>query len=137
MVSNAKNMTPVGSMKKVADEPAKPKKEKKAKPVYPAVAALPKDGKLDAVPGPDFRFDYYAPVKRTTFKSDELYLRHKANELRWRASGLDKKADEAKLLGSTADRAKAKRLQKMQAKMADLRAELEKQGIDVDALLKK
>ncbi len=122
-------MAKTKTAKKVA-----PKKEIPVKKETPSFE-IP-DGGLDVAMPEEFEFGEYKPLKKKEFQADHLYFSHRAIELSVRAEAFEAKAEEAKLLGSGKDRSKAKRLQKMQLKMEELRRELEEQGIDVDELLK-
>lgn len=112
----------------------KPPKEKKTRVEHPAVAALGKDQLLEAIPE-DFDSSKHAPIKRSQFKEDHLFFSYRAQLARAAAARFDKLAEQAKQVGNRADRAKANKLVKMQAKFAELRKTLEASGIDVDALL--
>ena len=128
-----------------ADKAAKPKKteeELKAERIaahearnHPAIAGN-SDVKLKELP-PDWDFDAFNPVKRKNFEKDDVFYEYKVSECEWKARKYKEKAEEARTLGSAADRGKAKRLRSMQEKMAELRAELEAQGVNVDELLAK
>lgn len=84
---------------------------------------------------PDYNFTSHKPLKKKDFASDEFFFNYKAEELIAKADLWKAKAEEARKLGSTKDRAKAKRLIKMQETMAQLRKQLEAQGINVDELM--
>ena len=98
---------------------------------HPAITA---ETKLKEVPE-DFNFKKHNPIKRKNFEREEFYFDYKVLECDYHRDMYLKRAEEARTLGSTTDRAKAKRLRSMQEKMAELRQQLESQGIDVDKLL--
>ena len=83
----------------------------------------------------NFSFETHKAIKRKAFAADHLFFGHKAAELRFKADRFEAKATEAKAMGGSKDRAAAKRLQRMQAKMGELRDQLEEQGVNVDELL--
>jgi len=82
-----------------------------------------------------FDFAKNKPLKKTDFKNEDLFFEYKAAECDAKAIVFRAKAEESKKLGSTKDRAKAKRLLKMQEKMAELREQLEADGVNVEELL--
>ncbi len=89
-----------------------------------------------AVPD-DFNFKDYKTLKKKNFKDDELYYRHRAEEMEFKREAFVVKADEAKRLGSSSDRRKKKQIVKLQVKVTELKQLLTDRGIDVEALLKK
>lgn len=108
------------------------KKEKKHTPAF----LVPKE-KFDVAVPEGFVFGKHKTLKKNMFQADHLYFTHRAADLASRSEQFVVKAEEAKRLGSGKERNKAKRLRKMQEKMAELRKELEDQGIDVNELLKE
>jgi hypothetical protein len=81
-------------------------------------------------------------LSRESFANESLWLQFRASRLRARAAEMIAKADqleqEAKntaQFGDPAKRAQVKRIQKLAGALAELRATLEKEGIDVSALL--
>lgn len=112
------------------------KKEPKAKrAVHPLVGN--DDVKVypfKSTPG-DFDWKSHKPLKKKDFASDDGFFIYKAEEFEAKAKAFRTQAEEAKKMGSTKDRAKAKRLVKMQEKMAELMKQLQAQGIDTEALL--
>lgn len=113
------------------DGAEKPKRD--PKPMHPAIQ---EDTKLTELPA-DYDMDRHAPIlKKNWLKEDEFYeYRAKGHDhlaAKWR-----ERAEESKRMGTGADRAAKKRLTKMTAKVAELRASLEASGVDVDALLKQ
>jgi hypothetical protein len=84
----------------------------------------------------NFSFAQHKTLKRKNFATDELYYLHRATEMTFKADAFKTKATEAKSLGANrATHGKAKRLVRLQDKIAELKAQLTEQGIDVDALL--
>ncbi len=127
-------------MARKKDQPAKPTetktKSKSAKTVFPSVGN--KDAKVypftKTVPK-DFDFKVHKPLKKRDFASDHLFYEFRALEMDNKAVTFRKQAEEAKTLGSSQDRGRAKRLVKMTEKMDELKQQLEAQGVDVKALL--
>lgn len=107
---------------------------KAAKEKVERVAYTIPEGGLESVPE-DFSRKLHKPLKKADFKEEHVYLNMRADELELKVKALREDAKLSKELGSTADRAKAKRLRAMQTRMAELKKELSSQGIDVDALL--
>lgn len=110
-----------------APEAEKPPKLEKS--VYP----IPEGG-LEKMPD-DFDPKLHKPIKRTDFKDETVWFELKAVEHDKKAVSYRAQAKMYSKLGSIKDRAKAKRLIQMQGRIAELKDELEKQGIDVDAIL--
>lgn len=104
------------------------KKVKKNRAQYP----IPEGG-LEGVPA-DFDRKKFKPLKKKDFKNEADFLELRATNLEEAAKRL---RDEAKAVraGGGKDKGKAKRLVAMTKKMADLKASLEAEGIDVAALL--
>lgn len=94
------------------------------------------DAKYDVAMPDGFDFNHNKPLRRKNFTHDALFFEHKAAEMNFKATRFRGQAAEAKALGSRADRAKAKKLQRLNGKMAELVAELRAQGVDTDVLLK-
>lgn len=88
-----------------------------------------------AVPN-GFNFKDYKSLKKKNFKTDELYYRHRAEEMEFKREAFVVKADEAKKLGSSSDQRKKKQIVKLQAKIVELKQLLTDQGIDVKTLLR-
>lgn len=95
--------------------------------------AIKDDTKLKELP-PDYDYFKHASIKRKNWESDHLFFGYKANEHEARAAKFRQVADECKKMGGVKERAKAKRLFKMQEKMQELEKQLREQGIDVDAM---
>ncbi len=89
---------------------------------------------FDGVPD-DFDASKHSSLKKKDFKLDHMYFTYRADHLEATVKDMRSKAELAKKLGSSKDRAKAKRLVKMQSKMKELREQLVAQGVDVDGIL--
>lgn len=85
----------------------------------------------------DFDYKAHRPLKKVDFRADHFFFAYKASEAEYRAADFRDREEEARTLGSSKERGKAKRLIKMQEKMEELRASLESDGVDVDAVLTK
>jgi hypothetical protein len=114
-----------------ADKADKPARVKKSKPEFPGL----EDGKLKVAVPSGWEWGKFKPLKRSAFEAEYLHLEHKAAELQAKAQTLLEKAEESKKMGAGKERGKAKRLIKLQERMAELRETLEKEGVDVNALL--
>ena len=115
----------------------KPKKAKRI--AYPTLNVEEGDnGKattpLDAIPE-DYDSKKHLPLRRKDFSDESMWFDMKADEYDGKAAAFRKQAADWRAMGSKADRAKAKRLIAMKAKMAELEAALKAEGIDTDALL--
>jgi len=88
----------------------------------------------DAVPE-GFSFKVNKPLKKRDFSADHLFFSYRAEEMDIKAAAFRAQAEEAKKIGSSADRNRVKRVLKLQEKMDELKAQLTAQGIDVQALL--
>lgn len=119
----------------------KPKKVKVPAPNYLDLPAakplLDEEGRLKAVPT-DYDYDKHATLKKGDFAQAHLFLDWKATAIERHAAELVKRAqemrtesDNARKFGDPALRSKAKKVEKMKAKLAELMAELEKQGVSV------
>lgn len=82
----------------------------------------------------DFNPKLHAPFGKNDFKTDGDYLRHRGDVLKAKSEQLYGEARLADKMGSRSDRAKAKQLQKMQTKMAELRQQLIDAGVNIDEL---
>jgi len=126
-------------MAKNKKEAAKPtqKAPKKGRPVFDLVGS--KDAKVypfqTSVPD-GYDFAAHKSLKKRDFAAEWLYLEFRAKDMDYRAEKFRKQAEASKKLGSVADRAKAKRLVRLQDKMEELKKQLQEQGVDVDSLLK-
>jgi len=124
------------SAKPGTDAPAA-KKEKPKRIMHPALNC-DEDGKpttpVDAVPE-DFDSKVHMPLRRKDFSAEHLYFEMKAAECDRKAAEYRAAAEESKKMGSSKDRARIKRLKKMQAQMAALEAQLEAEGIDVSDII--
>lgn len=120
------------------DKPTKPVKAKKpGRANHPLVNS--KDTSVfpfKALPD-DFAFDTMKGLKKKSFATEAAYYDYRAKEMDHKATKFRAQAEEAKNVGSGAERNKAKKLVKLQSKMAELKAQLEAQGVDVNELLKK
>lgn len=76
----------------------------------------------------------HKPLLRKHFANEVLFFSWRAHTFRLKAAEFDKKAEDAKRVGSKADQAKLRRLQKMREQMAKLEAALTEAGIDIDEL---
>lgn len=83
-----------------------------------------------------FDFKVHKSLKKRDFAADHLYYLYRAKELDSKAAAFRKQAEEAEKLGSVKDRGRMKRLVKLQDKVAELKQQLEDQGVDVEELLK-
>lgn len=93
-----------------------------------------KEVKLEAVPK-EYNSGVHRPLLKDNFKDESYYFVYKAELHEAKAADYRKQAEDFKKLGDSGDRKKAKRLLTMQKRMADLKAELEAQGVDVSALM--
>jgi len=133
----AKEQKPAATTK-VAAKPTQKKKEKsKGRPVFGLVGN--KDEKIypfkAAVPE-GYNFKEFKPLKKKDFVDDATYLEYRAAECEAKAVAFKAQAEEARKIGSSKDKQKAKRLIKLQEKMDELKKQLQDQGIDVESLLK-
>lgn len=78
-----------------------------------------------------FDWESHPPLLRKWFQIDWQHLVHRAEGHDHEAAKLRDKAEKLKSFGSQKDRAKMTRLTNMRNKMAELRRELESEGIDV------
>ncbi len=106
-----------------------PKAEKVEKVKFP----IPEGGFLK-VPE-NFDPKNHKPLLRKAFKEDAIFFDWKADLAGLACKRYRLRAEESRKFGNIADRTKARKIMKMQDKIADLRKELEGQGIDVDSLL--
>lgn len=93
------------------------------------------DAKYEVALPDGFDFNEHKLLRRKNFVNDALYFEHRALHLEHRAAAFRGMAAEAKAFGSREDRARAKKLQRMNDQMAELRKQLESSGVDVSALL--
>lgn len=117
-------------------EKKKSRKGRTAKPDY--VLPVNDEGQpillTDVIPS-DYNPETHS-LKKSHFQEEYHYLLFKASEYEAKAATMRHEAEELKKLGSAEDRAKAKRLLAMSQRMAELRAQLEAAGYDVDAMMK-
>lgn len=83
-----------------------------------------------------FDFKVHKSLKKRDFAADHLFYLYRATELDNKAAAFRKQAEDAEKLGSVKDRGRMKRLVKLQDKVAELKQQLEAQGVDVEELLK-
>lgn len=117
----------------VPEKPAKA--ERKGRPTHPLV------GNTDVNVYPfkelptDFDFKTMHGLGKKDFATDAAFFEYKTKGLEAQAANFRTLAENAKKLGSAAERGKAKKLVKLQEQMAELSKQLAAQGVDVDALL--
>jgi hypothetical protein len=102
--------------------------------VYPFKGIAGDDGAIVAVPT-GYDFATMKPLKKKDFAKPSLFKLYKAGEMDFKAAAFRKEAEQLAKSGDGKGAGKANRLVKMVQKAADLRKELESQGIDVEALL--
>lgn len=117
----------------VVEEPREEKKNL-ARIEHPSVTALKKDERIGELPK-DFEFSKHRVIKKTQWQNDAMFFDHLADKCEGEMNGNRTKAEECRKLGSAAERGRAKRLLKMQGKIDELKEELTRKGVDVDALL--
>lgn len=84
----------------------------------------------------DYDRKKFLPLHKADFANTADFIEWLAVQFDQKAANLHKKAIEERSLGSVADRAKAKKLRSLHAKLAALEKELTDEGLDVAALLK-
>lgn len=89
----------------------------------PGAAYIDASGKFTSMPT-EFDRKKHKPLSRKQFADEALFLNLQADEFERRAKRLRKQADDVKALGGLKDKAKAKKLLTLQAKMAALRASI-------------
>jgi hypothetical protein len=115
------------------------KKEKVAQVAYVApvgAAWVDANGKLTAWPD-DFKSTLHKALKGKDFADECVYLNAKADKFEKLAKKFRADAEESKRLGGIKGNVKAKKLVALQKRMADLKASLAAEGIDVAELLSK
>lgn len=132
----APTAAPVSAAPGTKDAKAKKvKKERVPRVLYPALKdAEGKAVRLETWPT-DFDDKKHKPLRKIDFTNDAVWFEHKATEFDARAAEMRNQAELSRKLGSSTDRAKAKRFKKMQEQMAALQKDLESQGIDIPSLL--
>lgn len=116
---------------KPGDPAPKAKKEKVEKILYPALkpdAEGKPTEKLDGWPA-DFDPKVHKQLKRSHFKNEAPLLRRRAEEMRAKATKLDNEAADCEKGGGKASKS-VKKLRSAIERFAELRAELEKDGVD-------
>jgi len=93
--------------------------------VYPFKEAMPEG----------FNFKVNKGLRKRDFSADHLFFEYRALEMEAKALTFRAQAEEAKKIGSSADRNRLKRVIKLQEKMDELKEQLTAQGIDVTKLL--
>jgi len=122
------------------EKPEKPKKPKKADYVEQfdeaAMKKLTDDGAYPFKETPaDFDWAKHKPLKKKDFVDDAQFCIHRAEEHELKAKDLREEAEELKKTGGKRQKAAVKNFKRMADRMKTLRAKLEAQGMDVDALL--
>ena len=74
-------------------------------------------------------------ILRKHFAEDDVFFDWRASRLEKQAASYRQQAEESRKLGSMKGRVKAKKLLSMQKRIADLKASLAAEGVDVAALL--
>jgi len=128
MAKKTTKSTKVSNPVKVKIEEAKTHKAKKA-------GFKISDKKYEVAMPENFNFDDYNALKKVNFVTEALYFEHRALEAEHRALKFREMATEAAKYGSKSEQAKVKRIKKLQDKMAELKAQLEEQGIDVNSII--
>lgn len=129
-------------MAKDKNNAARPERPAPVKTKKPGRKAHPSVGNKDTSVYPfkalpeDFDFATMKGLKKKDFATDAAYYEYRAKELEARAAKFRTQAEEAKKMGTGTERKNAKRLVKLQEKMAELKAQLSAQGVDVESLLK-
>jgi len=83
----------------------------------------------------DFSTKKHQPLKKTDFREDWFYHDWKAIEFDRMATQSRERADVSRKMGTGAQRKDRGKLLKLRARMAELAAALEADGVDVEALL--
>jgi len=124
----------------VAGKPAAP--DVPPKPKKPGRVAFPQVGNKDEkiypfdVAMPEgFNWKQHKSLKKRDYTADHLFYEFRALECDHKAILFRAQAEESQKLGSAKDRGRAKRLIKLQEKMAELKSQLTAQGVDVEELL--
>lgn len=94
-----------------------------------------KDAPFETAMPDGFSFDTHKPIKRTHFAHDKYYFEHRALCFDHKAAMNRALAEEAAQFGSRKERMAAKKLQRMNSKIAELTAELKAAGVDVESIL--
>ncbi len=128
--------TKVGENGGMAVAEAEPPKKSGRPPGPPKPDKVEYEHELPLVELPkDYDSNKHTPLKKGDFEKEEFYYEMRAVVYDKYASGMRRKAEEAKRMGSMTDRTKAKRLLRIQSQMATLREQLEADGVNVDELL--
>ena len=92
------------------------------------------NGKLLAWPE-DYKSSVHKPLKRDAFADESVWYHEKANQFEAKARKFRTEAEQITKLGGIKDRTTAKKLVKLHARLAEMAASLEAEGVDVSALL--
>ena len=126
------NTAPAQNQNKPSAKPGTPddaaKKQKKNRAQYP----IPEGG-LESVPT-DFDSKKFKPLKKKDFKSEATFLELRADNMEAAAKRLREEAAAIRA-GGGKDKGKAKKLVNMTRKLAEMKAAMEAEGIDVEALI--
>lgn len=117
-----------------AAEP-KEKKAKVARKVHPLVGS--KDAKVYPFPSipTDFDFKTMKILKKKDFADGAIFFEFKAREMEHKAGLFREKAKEEAVTGGGKAKQAKKRFVKMVDKMAELKKQLEDQGVDINELM--
>jgi len=94
-------------------------------------------GPFDTAVPAGFNFGSFKPLKKKSFKQEALYYDHRAAEMQYKKDLFENEAQVCRTQGSAADRAKARRIVKLQSTIDKLKEQLIAQGFDVAGLLSK
>lgn len=133
---------------------AKPKARKARKPPEPREKKHPHEDKYGLIPYPgllvnedgdpttqlkevpvDWHRNTHQMLRAKNFENEALYCEWRAHEYTVRADEMRAKAEEARKLGDSTDRAKAKKFLAMRKKLEELTAQLKADGMDIDSLV--
>jgi len=138
----------------VAADPTKATKPRKPrKPAAPREKTHPHEDKYGLIPHPglnvnedgdptttlkevptDWHRNTHQMLRLKNFENEALYCEWRAHEYTVRATEMKQKAEDARKLGDTTDRAKAKKFLAMRKKLEELTAQLKADGMDIDNL---
>lgn len=134
------SVAPPAGAAKPGTTDAAAKEPKKGKVLYPALVG-PKDaeGKDTIIPLKEVPKDWdpkaHKGLRRKDFSDEALFWDWRADRMELQVKKIRAHAEELRKLGTVKDRSRAKKLLSMQKRIADLKAQLEGEGVDVDALL--
>jgi hypothetical protein len=92
--------------------------------------------KIEGKSVPEWNPKQFQPLRLKDFAHPADYMEWNADYLEAKVARLRKQAQEERVLGSSADRQKAKKLKSLHEKFATMQKELADAGFDVEALLK-